>query len=120
MTTAATADEIVRLAKAGLMDVEIAARLDISAYKAGYHRRKARVTAARNKNPNNKPDDALIAEMRKRSEEGWPPGEISRTLNVGLHSVRTWCDTKQNWRDWNAVARWAARHHRKLYEELTK
>lgn len=118
MTTKAVADEIVRLAKAGFMDVEIAERLGISAYKAGYYRRKAKVPAARNKNPNNKPDEALIAQMQARTEEGWPPGEIARTLRVGLDSVRTWCDTKQNWRDWNKVARWASRHHPDLYKEL--
>lgn len=116
MTT--TRDEVARLARAGFTDVEIAARLDRSPYQIGVVRRSQGIPRARNRNPVNKPSAELIAQMRERAAEGWPPGEIATTLGVGIDSVRRWCDAVQNGRDWNKVARWASRHHHKLYEEL--
>lgn len=112
-------DEIIRLAKADLMDVEIAARLGISASKVGYYRRQAEVPKARNKKPNNKPSDELIEKMQKlATEDGWPPCELQATFGLSYKSVHRWCDTSQSGKEWNKVARWAALHHRELYEEL--
>lgn len=71
--------------------------------------------------PRGKP---LPQEIRDRilhlsSVEGWPTAEISATLGVSRQSAYDY-GARGAGKEWNKVARWAIKNHRRLWEELQR
>lgn len=111
-------ERIVALARdQGLSDEEIGRAVGLSASSIARIRLGARIL----RKPHGSPPQELIDEIIERATvDGWPRGEICDTLGLTRDQVRHWMPKTPHGRDWNKVARWAARHHRELYEELKK
>lgn len=110
-------DAMILKLSATLSDEEIAERVGINARRVSNRRRALGVTR-----PNhNKTEPAIVAEIhRLHDEEEWPPGEICATLGLDTKTVWRYLGSTETGRQWNAVARWAAKNHQQLWEELKR
>lgn len=110
-------ERIVKLAKLGLEDAEIADALGVTEKWVAILRREAGIKRRHT--------NALSPETIERIHylievEQWPPAEVAATLGIHATTVHQHVGATQSGKDWNAVARWASRNHNKLWEELRK
>jgi len=108
------AGSVLELVQDGLTNGEIAERLDMTERSVGRIKAVADVPRAAANTPH---DSATLTRIRELSDEGWPTGEISETLGLDYKLCSTH-GNKHSGKEWNTVARWAARVHPELYREL--
>lgn len=109
-------DAMILELSATLSDEEIAERVGINARRVSNRRRALGMTR-----PNhNQTEPAIVAEIHRLAAESVPPGEIAATVGVSYWTVNEHIGPTESGREWNKVARWAAKHHRALWEELQR
>lgn len=108
---------VAELARQDVDDETIADALGISKSRVSAMRREAGIKLRAN---NSLPPE-VIAEIHRRLEEDeWPPGEISATLGLNPSTVYGHLGATETGKQWNKVARWAAKNHQALWEELKR
>lgn len=106
-------DLVTTLFHAGHTDEEIAKAVSLSVSRTSVIRQKLGLR----REPNNKTPDETIKLIRKLSDEGWPPGEISETLGVSAGVAHRWSNDTSG-PEWRAMMAWINLNHLKLYRKI--
>lgn len=110
-------ERILALHGEGLSDAAIADRLGLGFSTVQRHRRIGGIQLR----PHGSLTPETVREIRRLSdEEGWPPGEIANHFGVSYDTIYAHLGKTPHGREWNKVARWAAKNHRALWEELKR
>lgn len=108
---------VAELLSEGLDDAAIASRLGVGKGTVATYRRSLGVKLR----PHGALPASVVSEIHRLYEvEEWPPGEISETLGLSPSTVNHHLGATETGKQWNAVSRWAAKHHRALWEELKR
>ena len=108
---------VAELARQNIEDAAIAERLGMSASRVAVMRREAGIKL---RAPNSLEPEVIAEIHRRLNEDEWPPGEISATLGINPSTVLAHTGPTKTGPEWNKVARWAAKNHQALWEELKR